>query len=195
MENEKKEKEDILDNNWITNFEKEDKLYQDFYTDDNYFVHLHFIYIQKNMEIEKIREETFFMKTPNIISREEIVGLLKKNAFENNQKYSIFSLLKFNIHLKPEDIPFFLQNPNTNTEADFLKTIKHIDTITFDKTISMFQDLNTLYFIYVEGTLKMDSNTKKNLTKKIYLHFLKDKETDKTDKTNKNNKKTKRKYY
>ena len=189
------EKEDILDNNWITNFEKEDKLYQDFYTDDNYFVHLHFIYIQKNMEIEKIREETFFMKTPNTISREEIVGLLKKNAFENKQKYSIFSLLKFNIHLKPEDIPFFLQNPNTNIEADFLKPIKHIDAITFDKTISMFQDLNTLYFIYVESTLKMNSNTKKNLTKKIYLHFLKDNKTDKINKINKNNKKTKRKYY
>ena len=185
-----KEKEDILDNNWITNFEKEDKLYQDFYVDDNYFVHLHFIYIQKNMEIEKIREETFFMKTPNIISREEIVGLLKKNAFENNQKYSIFSLLKFNIHLKPEDIPFFLRNSNTDTSSDFLKTVKHIDTITFDKTISMFQDLNTLYFIYVESTLKIDSNTKKNLTKKIYLHFLKEK-----NKPNKNNKKTKRKYY
>ena len=75
------EKEDILDNNWITNFEKEDKLYQDFYTDDNFFVLLHFIYIQKNMEIEKIREETFFMKTPNTISREEIIGLLKKNPY------------------------------------------------------------------------------------------------------------------
>ena len=187
---EKEDVLDILDNKWITNFEKEDKLYQDFYIDDNYFVHLHFIYIQKNMEIEKIREETFFMKTPNTISREEIIGLLKKNAFENNQKYSIFSLLKFNIHLKPEDIPFFLQNPsNTNTE-DFLKSVKHIDAVTFDNTISMYQDLNTLYFIYVETTLKMDSNTKKNLTKKIYLHFLKE-----TNKTNKPNKKTKRKYY
>jgi hypothetical protein len=191
---EKEDVLDILDNKWITNFEKEDELYQDFYIDDNYFVHLHFIYIHKNMEIEKIREETFFMKTPNIISREEIIGLLKKNAFQNKQKYSIFSLLKFNIHLKPQDIPFFLQNSsNTNTE-DFLKPIKHIDTVTFEKTISMFQDLNTLYFIYVENR-NMDVNTKKNLTKKIYLHFLKENQTNKVNKVNKVNKKTKRKYY
>ena len=199
MEKEKEKEKvldiDLLDNKWITNFEKEDKLYQDFYIDDNYFVHLHFIYIQKNMEIEKIREETFFMKTPNIISREEIIGLLKKNALVNSQKYSIFSLLKFNIHLKPEDISFFLRNPNADTK-DFLKPIKHIDSITFDKTISMFQDLNTLYFIYVESTLKMGLNTKKNLTKKIYLHFLKEKEKEKaTNKPNSKFKKTKRKYY
>jgi hypothetical protein len=189
---EKEDVLDILDNKWITNFEKEDKLYQDFYIDDNYFVHLHFIYIQKNMEIEKIREETFFMKTPNIISREEIIGLLKKNAFINNQKYSIFSLLKFNIHLKPQDIPFFLQNPTNTSTEDFLKPIKNIDAVTFDKTISMFQDLNTLYFIYVEN-MKMDVNIKKNLTKKIYLHLLNEK-SNKQNKPNKPNK-TKRKYY
>jgi hypothetical protein len=91
--------EEILDNNWITNFEKEDKLYQDFYTDDNYFVHLHFIYIQKNMEIEKIREETFFMKTPNTISREEIVGLLKKNALIKISYLSILMNLNYFIYI------------------------------------------------------------------------------------------------
>lgn len=55
MSNEKEK----LDNKWIIDFEKKDKFYQDFYTDDLYFINLQFIYIQKNMKIEKIREETW----------------------------------------------------------------------------------------------------------------------------------------
>jgi hypothetical protein len=173
-----------LDNTWIIDFEKKDKLYHDFYADDVYFINLHFIYIQKNMEIEKIREETFFMKTPNIILREEIIGLLKKNALDNNNKYSIFSLLKFNFCLKPEDIHFFLRDPSNykGASGELLTSIKHIDTIVFEKTINMFQDLNTLYFIFVEKNMDLNDKNKKNLTKKIYLHLIK-------------HKKTKRKFY
>jgi nicotinic acid phosphoribosyltransferase len=142
MSNEKEK----LDNKWIIDFEKKDKFYQDFYTDDLYFINLQFIYIQKNMKIEKIREETFFMKTPNIISREEIIDLLKRNALDGNNKYTIYSLLKFNFSLKPEELHFFLRDYNFKGNHDFLTTIKHIDTIVFEKTINMFQDLNTLYF-------------------------------------------------
>lgn len=182
-ESESEYEKEKLDNTWIIDFEKKDKLYQDFYTDDVYFINLHFIYIQKNMEIEKIREETFFMKTPNVISREEIIGLLKKNAFDDNNKYSIFSLLKFNFCLKPEDIHFFLRDTsNYKGNSDFLTPIKHIDTIVFEKTINMFQDLNTLYFIFVEKSMELNGTNKKSLTKKIYLHLIK-------------HKKTKRKFY
>jgi hypothetical protein len=173
MNNEKEK----LDNKWIIEFEKKDKLYQDFYTDDLYFINLNFIYIQKNMEIEKTREETFFMKTPNIISREEIIDLLKKNALDGNNKYSIFSLLKFNFSLKPEDLHFFLKNSNNKYNSEFLTSIKHIDTIVFEKTINMFQDLNTLYFIFIEKSLQLTIDNKKALTKKIYLHLLKHKKT------------------
>jgi hypothetical protein len=188
----KEVEEEKLDNTWIKEFEKIDKLYQDFYVDDIYYVYLHFIYIKKNMEIEKIKEEIFLMKTPNVISREEIVGLLKRNSYEDNRKYSIFSLLKFNITLKPEDINLFLQKPSDR--EDFLIPIKHIDDINFHKTISMFHDLNTLYFIFVEKELEMDTNTKKSLTKKIYLHLNSTHCYNKDNKDNKH-KKTRRKFY
>ena len=178
---------ETLDNSWIIDFEKKEKLYQDFYTDDVYFIHLHFIYIQKNMEIEKIREETFFLKTANTITREEIIGLFKNNSLVDNIKYRLFSLLLFNLSLKPEDIPFFLREDddlNNQESKPFLKIIKHIETITLEKTISMFHDLNSLYFILIDKSLELNNKDKKTLTKKINTHFLKQKSS-----------KTKRKYY
>lgn len=178
-----------LDNTWIKEFENTDKIYQDFYTDDNYYVNIHFIYINKNKEIEKIKEETFLMKTPNIISRDEIIGLLKRNTSLNeNRNYSLLSLLKFNLNLEPEDIPFFLKVDSKEEDNDFLISVQKIDTIIFQKTISMFQDLNSLYFIFLERSSEDSTtllNLKKNLTKKIFSYLKK--------KSNNSKSKTKRK--
>ena len=74
------ENEYILDDEWIHNFEKSDQLFKDFYTDDVYYTNLHLIYINKNSEIEKIKEEKFIMQAPNLITKEEIIGILKKNS-------------------------------------------------------------------------------------------------------------------
>ena len=113
-----KNENEVLDENWINEFEKTDKLFQDFYLDDIYYTEIHFIYINTINNIEKIKEEHFLLSTPNYISREEIIGLLKRNTIENNKKYSILSILKCNINLKPEDIKNFLKSKNLTDYLD-----------------------------------------------------------------------------
>jgi len=163
--------DEVLDEEWINDFDKTDKLFQDFYLDDIYYTEIHFIYINSNNDIEKIKEDNFLLSTPNYISREEIIGLLKRNTIVNNKKYSILSILKCNITLKPEEIKNFLKTSNLTDYLDnFLVPIKNFDSITFEKTINMFQDLNDLLFIFYE---KSDEELKKsanNATKKVYFN-------------------------
>ena len=113
------------------NTEKLPKLHEiKLYLDDIYYTEIHFIYINTINNIEKIKEEHFLLSTPNYISREEIIGLLKRNTIENNKKYSILSILKCNINLKPEDIKNFLKSKNLTDYLDnFLVPIKNIDAI------------------------------------------------------------------
>jgi hypothetical protein len=167
---------ELLDEEWINEFEKTDKLYQDFYLDNIYYTNIHFIYINKNNDIEKIKEESFLMLTPNYISREEILGLLKRNDYD--RKYSILSILKCNITLHPEEIVGFLKSTTISDYSDkFMKPIKNIDAITFEKTINMFQDLNDLVFIFYEkhNYNKQTHNSTNNVTKKVYLTSTKSK--------------------
>ena len=158
-----------LDNEWIKDFEKTFKLYEDFYKDDVYFTNIHYIYINKHNNIEKISEDRFLFTTPNLISREEILRILKKNVSYNNKDYTILSILKFGVSLEPDEIKDFLKNDTNNSNSinydNFLQTIKNIDAIHFEKSIHMFHDLNDLFFIFYEKTV---SNTN-NVTKKIYL--------------------------
>ena len=170
MENEYK-----LDDEWIHNFEKSDQLYKDFYTDDVYYTNLHLIYINKNSEIEKIKEEKFIMKVPNLITKEEIIGILKRNSFNNTRQYFLLSLLKININLVPSDISYFLKDNNYLKFADsFLTPNKNIDDIIFKKTINMFQDLNDILIVFYEKTeiKKNQSHShsqSQSQTKKVYL--------------------------
>ena len=162
------EKEEILDDTWINNFDKIDKLYSKFYKDDVYHIKIDYIYINNKNEINKIKEEIFFMQSPNIISKEEIIAIIKRNSLEDGSKYSLLSLLKYNININPEEVYSFL-NSNTNNNYNYITNIKNIDSISFDKTINMYLDLNNLFVIYYEKSENNKSNPNNNITKRIYF--------------------------
>jgi len=141
-----------LDDDWINNFENTDKLYKDFYKDDLYYVNLRVIYINRENEIDKLKQESFLMSKPNHINHEEILQILKKNSIDNDKKYSLLSILKYNIILEPVDVKFYLNEQNVQ---EYLSVIKNIDSVVFDKSISMFHDLNDLILIFYEKSLEL----------------------------------------
>jgi hypothetical protein len=159
-----------LNDDWIHNFEKTDKLYQDFYKDKLYYTNINFVYVNRDNTIEKIKQESFLMSEPNYISREEIIGLLKSNSIENDKRYTLLSILKYNITLDVEEIRGFLDALDVSEyNEQFLTPIKHIDSITFENSINMFHDLNDLILIFYEKSNELKTVVSSNATKKIYL--------------------------
>jgi hypothetical protein len=173
MESEPETEDSLLDDSWIVEFEKTHELYQDYCKDDLHYTNLHFIYVNKNNEIEKIKQDSFLMSSCNSISRTEVIGLLKRNSIEDNVKYSILSILRYNITLDAEDIHTFMKNGigNSNSKSDnydyFLTPVKNIDAIKFEQTIHMFQDLNDLLFLFYEKA--NDSGNTRNVTKRVFF--------------------------
>ena len=169
-ENDYDTENNVLNDDWINKFDKVDELYKDFYKDDVYYVDLKIVYVNRSNEIEKIKKTPFLMSSPNCISREEMLGILKKSALEDNRKYSLLSILRYNILLEPYEIKNYLLDSCNDT--NYLNIIKNIDTIYFGKSITMFQDLNDLILIFYEKSeelKKVDPNT---CTKRIYLNSL-----------------------
>jgi hypothetical protein len=172
-----------LDTSWINEFEKADKDYEIFYKENLIYIKVTIIYVNNNNEIDKIKEEKIILKTPNIISKESIIEILKRNSINDNKKYTITTLLKYNIDLEPADIRSFLLNRDHNNEYEnndeFLSVVKNIDDIYWNKTISMFQDLNNLFIIFYENTKIKENNIKSNnnastqkTTKRVYFGSL-----------------------
>lgn len=151
-----------LDDDWINEFEKTDKLYKDFYKADLYYINLRVIYVNRENEIDKVKHETFLLSNKNIISEEELLGILKKNSIDNERRYSLLTILRYNIILEPDDVKNYLLN---NQNQHYLSVIKNIDNVMFQKSISMFHDLNDIIVIFYEKLMENNNNN----TKKIYI--------------------------
>jgi hypothetical protein len=160
-----------MDSSWIEELENLDKEYKDYYTEELTVVKIHCIYVNKNNEIEKLLEDKLILKTPGLLSKEEIVSLIKHNMVCNQVKYSLLYILKFNINLDPIYLKTFIKSkdPISVIGSQFLRSVKNIDTIKFDKSISMFHDLNDLLIIfYNKGPVLTDHD--RSETRKIYLN-------------------------
>lgn len=160
--------ENKLNDDWIHCFDKTDELYKDFYKDDIYYVDVTILYVNRNNEIEKIKNSPFLMSKPNCISREEVIEILKKYSLEDDRKYFLLSILKYNITLEPDEIKDYLKDCTYH----YLNIVKNIDAIYFEKTIHMFQDLNDITFIFYEKSNELKEIDPKTCTKRIYFHSI-----------------------
>jgi len=174
------EHENELDISWIENFESIDVNYKLFYTEDITKIKFRYIYVNNNNNdnnnnnnIEKIKEEVVSLRTPNYISREELIGLIKKHNKFANKSYTILSIVKYNITIEPADIHYYLACSTPETTFNFLTSIKNIDAIPLEKTISMFQRLNDITIIFYEKTENDRKNQQQdqyqNQTKRIFI--------------------------
>lgn len=185
MNNELNDNIEDLDSTWLQKFQNLDDEYKNYYTEEISFIRIHSIYINVNNEIEKISEEKLLLKNAGILQKEELLSIIKHNSFSNNIKYSLLSILKFNINIQPIHLNNFLRNKDKNIGCSFLQSVKNIDSIKFDKSISMFHDINNILIIFhqkIHNPLKTFNRTKKifinsNTNKKTKRNELKENNT------------------
>ena len=123
-------------------------------------------YFEYDKELHKelvyINKDTIELNNKTLM-RNRLISLLKSNSSYNKRNYKIMSLLKYNIDIYPEDIPYFIKDPE---QYDFLQSNKKINDIPWKDSIDLFQDMNSLYIIYFE---KSKDNFKHKQTRKIHL--------------------------
>ena len=168
---------DELDASWIQEFENLDNEYKHYYTEDITFIKVHSIYVNKNNEIDKMNEEKILLKTHSLLPKDDLLSIIKRNSFSNNIKYSLLSILKFNINIEPQHLTNFLKKKDKTIGDHFLQSVKNIDSIKFDKTISMFQDINDILIIFHEKVFNPSRTY--NRTKKIFINSNTKKKTKK----------------
>lgn len=136
-------KEEILDASWINDFETIDKSYNIFYKDNIDFICVNYVYLNEKSEIERVKSENIILPKKNVLPSEALLSLIKTNQFK---QYKFSFMLKYNFSMEPEEI----KSMNTSgISSEYLQELNKIDDIQFEKTITMFQDLNelTLFFL------------------------------------------------
>ena len=162
---------DDLDDEWLQKLEEEEEEYDIFYKEMIDIIQVHYIYIDESKKIYHIKRENIDIDD-NILNKEYLTYILKKNKDFNNISHKIISILQYNIDIKPQEINLFMKNPDN---FNFLTVNENINDIKWEDTINLFKDMNTLYIIYYKPPYKA-----KKQTKKIYIRQkLKHKKTKK----------------
>lgn len=152
-----------LDTSWLAEFETEHDTYKQYYSEDVTFITVSCIYVGDQNEVVKLKTLNVLLKAPNVFSKDELIAIIKQNA----DTYKLMSILKYNINVEPSELKTFLKAKNPTS---FLQNVAFIDDIHFEKSISMFQDINELIFIFIPN--KSNTNRQK-ITRKALKHYFK----------------------
>ncbi len=163
-------------------------------------------YINTDNEIEIIHQKKIHIDNDeNIVTRRQLIDVIKHSQKRNNVKYKLISIMVYNIHVTPESLPDYIENPN-----DFISlyTLNRIDSFELKPTLRLLKKYNGIYFFFFECPEQIDVTvgpsatqesvinnfikSRNNTTKRIHIHSSQKQRKQNTNANANANKKTRR---
>jgi len=143
--------DEILDTTWVNEYKKSESIYNDFYKEPVTSIGIYLLYINKDNELEHTHRDRCLLEKNGLLKRDIIMSFIKRYQYLFSVNYKLKSLLQYNIDLEPVEVSDFVNEEKSNLfENRFIKTEKYLNDIHFEDSIHMFQDLNALFFIFIE---------------------------------------------
>jgi hypothetical protein len=143
-----------LDLTWI-----DDIIENEIEPESNSFIKLHFFYIQ-NKSIIKMIEHNYVLLTTNVISKEELIQMIKQHNIYQHNKYCFLNINYINF----TENNTHMKSLMSNQYKVKLNHVQNIEDICLQNTIPMFQDLNEIhFFLSLREKPEKINNTKKIL--------------------------------
>ena len=156
-------------------------------------------YINTDNEIEIIHQKKIHLTNDdNIVMRHQLIDVIKNSQKKNKVKYKLISIMVYNIHVTPESLPNYIENP-----SDFISlyTLNRIDSFELKPTLRLLKKYNGIYFFFFEcpeqaadpddttllSRQELISNgfikNKNNTTKRIHIRSLQKQKKQSNNKT------------
>ena len=143
-------------------------------------------YINSDNEIEIINQKKIYLNNDdNIVTRNQLIEVIKNSQKKHNVKYKLISIMVYNIHVTPESLPNYIENPN---EFISLYTLNRIESFELKPTLRLLKKYNGIYFFFFECPVDESQSQsqshpqpstqihnrfiKNNNTKRIHIHSL-----------------------
>ena len=159
-----------LDTQWIENYDNNEKNFIEKSIINEVPVkqlNIYALYVNKRNELEKIKVTDIELE--QVLKKDKLLTLIKEKSQDEKIRYKLTGLLKYNIQLKHDELYEFISK---KCNSNYLESITNIDDINFNNGLEIFEDMHSLFFIYLE-------KTKFNITRKNIQQS--------TSKTRKNN--------
>lgn len=141
------------DEQWILEFNEDERKYGKFYKEPTTFVSLQMIYVNSKKEIERITQVRQQLDKENVLLASTLNKLIYERNYVSQTHFRLYKLLLYNISVEPEEV---INNSTKNIHEikniHELMDIREIKDVIFEDTINYLKTANTLFFIFVEDT-------------------------------------------
>ena len=131
---------------WVKDIVEETKQYELFQTKKTYKLKGLIMYANKNNEIIHTKKQNYYLETDNVLSKEELIGIIVNNKQYDNTNYNSYKIMNFDIKLETSDLEVFLDDDGDEILDDCTDTFDYIEDIKFNN--SMFNNLNTIVILF-----------------------------------------------
>ena len=149
----------LINDDWITEYEKEELPLDIFYKDDVKNINIIFLYTNREDGTDSIfhvKKHKYKINNSNITENDIYNLILNYNKLQNTT-YFVKNIFKYNFTLDPINLT------NNADDDNYIKEHSSSFSIKFNKSIKLFENLNSLYFI-------MEPRHTNNKTRKIYIN-------------------------
>lgn len=141
---------------WVEDLVEETKEYSLFKSKQQTSLKIIMMYTDNNNKIIDVKKQTQQLKTPNILTKEELLDVLINNKTNNANVNNSYKLLIFNTGIQTADLEKFTEDQNYIDYTDFTDTLNSITDITFKNSI--FDDITSLYILFSKRKRKPGVN-------------------------------------
>lgn len=154
-----------LDTSWITEFNKLENEYNDFYEEIPKQVKVFNLYVDNNNSLEFVTTEDVSLTKKGEVQKQDMKKLIIRNKTPDNietktnsTSYKLQSILKYNYTVKPEKLLKIMSTSKNN--KNYLTEVTTFEDLKFKKTIHFFNTVNAIYLLFKENQ-KTNSTTRK----------------------------------
>jgi len=148
-----------LDISWIDKHERMNNIHKNYQREPMDSIKMCYIYVNLDSEIEKVIYENEILGQIDssnncTLSKERVLQIVQNKKILNaSLKYSIDTILLYNVCIEPENIQKYVNSENVVSEP-FLKVYPIIDEILIYPSIFIFHEINCIYFIFKQIDVK-----------------------------------------
>jgi len=146
-----------LDISWIDKHERMNNIHKNYQREPMDSIKMCYIYVNLDSEIEKVICESEILSKIDssnncIIPKERVLQIVQnKKILNTSLKYTIDSILVYNVSIEPENIQKYVNSENV---IPFLQVYPIIDEIRLGSSIFIFHEINCIYFIFKQIDVK-----------------------------------------
>ena len=128
----------------------------------------YFIYMDSDMSIENITshvEPLYYLKSGSLdmgITKDRLLEMIQRHRLHNHKKYKLLHFLFFHVPLEHEQLASFIKHTSMEY-PDFMKSPSYLTDLSVDTSISIFHDINSIFFFFKSTEWRTLSKTAKSM--------------------------------